>query len=154
MNLREKVLGLVRGMDDDELWEFLQPQLLGDELPVAGAVTGKRGPGRPKKVITKGGDEEAEAAPKKAKKEKKAKASGSNGVSDLQKKVAKYVLKSGGCSVSDVAGKLGEDKVKVAATLKALVEANEIAKAGERRFTRYGGNAKEAKAASLAARGK
>jgi hypothetical protein len=163
MNLKGKFLEMVRAMDDDELWGFIQPLIFdGDsDAPKAAKVAsapaeGKRGPGRPKKVIDK--DEDDAPTPKKRGPKPKAKVEAksngkSNGASDMTKAILKVVMK-GGCSVSDVAGKVGEDKAKVAAALKALVAAGEIAKAGERRFTRYGADSKAAKAASLAARGK
>jgi len=151
MSLRDKVLEMVRGMDDDELWGFVSPLLSGDECPIPAAP--KKGPGRPKKVVSKGAAEEDEPAPKKQKKGPKKAKGGDEPTGDLDKAIMKFVQK-GGCSVSEVAAKVSEDKTKVAAHLKALVEAGQIAKAGERRFTRYGADAKTAKAASLAARGK
>ncbi len=156
MSLKGKFLEMVRAMDDDELWGFVEPLLNDDGTPTAKPAEGKRGPGRPKKVVDKDADGDDAVAPKKGKKgPKKAKkeAKSGGGTSDLHKAIVKFVQK-GGCSVSEVAEKVGAEKIKVASILKAAVEAGEIAKSGERRFTRYGATAKDAKAASLAARGK
>lgn len=160
MNLRSRVLELVRNMDDDELWAFLQPLLLdGAVVSPAAAMSVKRGPGRPKKIIDKGGNEDEAPPKRKPGRPKKdaaeaAPAASSNGASDLHKAIVKFVKKGNGCAVSEVATKVGQDKAKVAAALKALVAAGQIAKAGERRFTRYAADLKAAKAASMAARGK
>ena len=120
MNLRDRVIELVRGWDDDELWAFLQPLLLDGEMPSpkAAAAAGKRGPGRPKKVIDKDDDDGSEPAPKKRGRPKKeaAASAGSNGASDLHRAVLK-IVKKGGCSVSDVASAVGAEKIKVAAML-------------------------------------
>lgn len=153
MDLTVKIAQMVRDMSDEEIVKLVGQQLgqgssaavsPGNSRSVA-PVARRRKAGRPagKKAAKKA---EKKTAPKKGNSEPLA--------DETAKAVAKFVKRSKGVSVAEVAAKFELEKPAAASILKRLFVGQAISRGGERRFTRYAGDEDTAKLASLRARGK
>jgi ribosomal protein S25 len=158
MDLKAKFAQVVREMSDDEIMA-----LVSAAGGVDGVVTGSSNgqsikPVARRRKVSKAQARQHKKAQRAAKKAtKKARTRRSNGAAadpKLPAKVATFVKRSKGVSVSEVAANFSIDKLKAAAILKKLLEDETIARGGQRRFTRYAKNEDIAKLASLRARGK
>ena len=151
MNLiQQKVVDMVRGMPDDELFALVRGEILGGGGKVAKS-SGFTHPlaGTPSAPAAK---LPAKSKPGKAKSKRK-----SHGVRGQKRDgflaAVEAVVKAGkGMSASQITAKVKAPQPRVAAVLRDLKLAGRICQGGERRFARYAADQKTADAKSKADR--
>lgn len=139
-----EIVAYVRKMPDEVLLELVRAHLgSGGAVQLPGSSTPRRGTGRKRTKST---------TPARTKTRRTAKRSTAGERTQLLSNVETMVKKSRGLSSSEVAKKLGVPQTRAAAALRELKGKRRIFQGGDRRFARYAGDAKTAKAASTRAR--
>lgn len=157
-----QLVAMVRNMSDEAILELVLHKLTADEAPAPKPAARPAAPApqkaRPaKKAKKKAPARPTPAAAKPASQPKPAAPAPTAKPSDASKEaliaaVEKAIKKSNGLGLAAVSAAVGEPKARVSSAIRDLKDQKKIFQAGDRRFARYAGDFKTAKAATIRAR--
>lgn len=154
-----QLVAMVRNMPDEAILELVLHKLTADEGPAPKAAARPAAPAarkasppakKAKKKVARRSTAKPASQPKPA--APAAAKAGDQSKDALIAAVEKTIKKSNGLGLAAVSAAVGQPKARVSSAIRELKDQKKIFQAGDRRFARYAGDVKTAKAATIRAR--